>query len=185
MKRLAVPGGEQQRELVPAVIMIMARSTSRARDPRFLEQVDIWARSGVVAQWHPRMRVIDANGRRPMAEQQPRWVGTPGMSSLASSLLIDIELRCSERVLRVERNCAGLVAANAHTLAGPYAALLCTLPAPQAAELLSGEAMAKIAATVPFAPCWAVLVEFDAPLEVDFDAAFVNCGPLSLAGTRL
>ena len=151
-----------------------------ARDPAFVRQVQSWVDCGAVALWQPRLVAIGAHSERSTPGAESRWIGVPGMNQLAASLLEGLDLRCGQRVVRVQRQAAGwwLEFADA-TPAGPFAALLCTLPAPQAAQLLSDEPLGLLAAEVPFAPCWALMAEFPQPLPVDFDAAFVNGGPLS------
>ncbi len=151
-----------------------------ARDPAFVRQVQSWVDTGVVAMWEPRLVAIGSSSERTTPGAELRWIGVPGMNRLASNLLQGLDLRCDQRVEHVERRTSGwwLEFADAASI-GPFAALLCTLPAPQAAQLLSDEPLGLLAAEVPFAPCWALMLEFAQALSVDFDAAFVNSGPLS------
>lgn len=151
-----------------------------ARDPAFVRQVQLWVDAGVVALWQPRLVAIGAHSERSTLGAESRWVGVPGMDRLAASLLDGLDLRCGQRVVRVQRQDAGwwLEFADASS-AGPFPALLCTLPAPQAAQLLEDEPLGLLAGEVLFAPCWALMAEFAQPLPLDFDAAFVNSGPLS------
>ena len=151
-----------------------------ARDPAFIAAVDRLRERGVVARWQPRMTVIDADGRREPGSHETRWVAQPGMSALAADLLQGLDVQCSRRVVDCARDERGwwLQLADGGR-DGPFASLLCTLPATQAVELLPHEAVSRDAAAIRFAPCWAVMLEFDRPVGLDFDAAFVNHGPLS------
>lgn len=151
-----------------------------ARDPAFVQQVQSWVDCGVVALWQPRLLAIGAQSERSTPGGEARWVGLPGMNCLASNLLEGLDVRCGLRVERAQRDGSGwwLEFADAAP-AGPFGALLCTLPAPQAADLLADEPLGLLAGEVEFAPCWALMTEFARPLPVDFDAAFVNRGPLS------
>lgn len=151
-----------------------------ARDAAFLQQVQDWAEQGVVAPWQPRLAVVGPRSQRSSPTGETRWVGVPGMNALAANLVQGLDLRCHRRIAHAERRESGWwldIVDGAP--AGPYAALLCTLPAPQAAELLVDEPLARMAGAVRFAPCWALMIEFDRALPVDVDAAFVNVGPLS------
>jgi len=151
-----------------------------ARDARFLRQVQDWQNTGVVARWQPRLVAIDAPRQWRSSSDEVRWVGTPGMASLATQLLDRVDVRFEQRVLAVERRGVDwYLRLQDGTTHGPFSALICTLPAPQVAQLLNGEALAETALRVAFAPCWALMLEFDQALPVEMDAAFVNFGPLS------
>lgn len=151
-----------------------------ARDPAFVQQVRAWMDQGAVAAWQPRLIAIGERAQRTSPGPEVRFVGVPGMNSLAASMLDGLAVHCEQRVVRAHQRESGWWLEFAqHAPAGPFAALLCTLPAPQAAELLDDEPLGLLAAEVAFAPCWALMAEFAEPLPVDFDAAFVNSGPLS------
>ncbi len=150
------------------------------RDASFLAQVESWAARGDIAEWHQRLISINADGIRTTTSPERRWVGVPGMSRLAESMLGGIDVRCNSRVIALNRDDRGwrLQLSDGST-DGPYQALLCTLPAPQVGQLLRDYPPASVAAKVSFAPCWALLLEFGESLDVQFAAAFVNVGPLS------
>jgi predicted NAD/FAD-dependent oxidoreductase len=151
-----------------------------SRDPGFLAQVESWARRGDIAEWHPRLVSINADGIRGTTSPERRWVAVPGMSRLAESMLGGIDVRCNSSVIGLTRADGGWQLHLADGSAdGPYQTLLCSLPGPQVGELLRGHALASLAAEVKFSPCWASMLEFAEPLDVAFDAAFVNVGPLS------
>lgn len=151
-----------------------------ARDPAFVQQVRTWIDHGAVAAWQPRLVAIGDRAQRSTPGPEPRFVGVPGMNRLSASMLDGLAVYCEQRIVRAQRRQSGWWLEFAqHAPAGPFAALLCTLPAPQAAELLDDEPLGLLAGEVLFAPCWALMAEFAAPLPVDFDAAFVNSGPLS------
>lgn len=151
-----------------------------ARDPRFRQQVEQWRQAGVVAEWRPRLIAIDSGGVQTLGLNEPRWVGVPGMRELATDLLTDAELCCSHRVIGLEHSNAGwTLHFKTKATQGPFSTVLCTQPPAQSVQLLGQERVAEAARTVEFAPCWALMLEFDQPLPVEFDAAFVNLGPLS------
>ncbi|MBC7778781.1 MAG: FAD-dependent oxidoreductase, partial [Proteobacteria bacterium] len=56
----------------------------------------------------------------------------------------------------------------------PYDWLIAALPSPQAADLLvDAPTLRSEALACPMVACWALMMRFDAPLPVSFDAAFV------------
>ncbi len=151
-----------------------------ARDPAFIAAVQALRARGVVQPWQPRLVAIDGAGVQELVSREERWVAQPGMAALAAALLEGIDLHCSRRVVGCARDTHGwwLELADGRR-DGPFAALLCTLPATQAVDLLKAEPVANGAAAIRFAPCWALMLAFDQPLDLDFDAAFVNAGALS------
>lgn len=68
-------------------------------------------------------------------------------------------------------------------VAGRYAAVVIAVPAPQAAPLLQQAVgdMATLAAAVRMQGSWAVMLRFASPIDLPFDAAFINQGPLRWA----
>ena len=58
--------------------------------------------------------------------------------------------------------------------------MLLAVPAPQAVPLLQQAApeLASLAAGAHMRGCWALMLRFAAPVDLPFDAAFVNDGPL-------
>lgn len=151
-----------------------------ARDPRFQDQVKTWAAAGMVRRWIPRLYVADADGLRPCASDDPRWVALPGMSALVKPALEGVAAHYGRRVCATEYAADGWqLSFEDGGVAGPFAALVSTLPAPQALELFAAEDQAKNLRSVAFRPCWALMAAFAESLTTSCDAAFVNAGPLS------
>ncbi len=153
-----------------------------ARDPEFRAAVDGWTAAGVVARWSGRV-VRLADGGRAEPDDAERHVGVPGMSALPRHLAVGLaDVRTDVRIDRIEgAPGAWRLVAEDGGEAGPFAAVLVTVPSPQARPLLAPVApsLAASAAAAPMAPCWAVMIAFESPVETGFDAAFVTGGPLS------
>ncbi len=159
-----------------------------ARDPRFARRVASWARRGVVAPWPARLGALRGGSVAPAGDGDARWVGVAGMSALGRMLADGLDLRLSTRVAPPVRTDAGwtlfssddATSSTASPVAlGHFDRVLVSAPAPQAAPLLAAApALAAHAAAVPMAPCWTVLLALAAPLCLDWDALFVNDGPL-------
>lgn len=154
-----------------------------AREPLFREQVVRWQEAGAVAQWPVVPWLIEAQGKvLPSPDDTPRWVGTPGMSSLAHPLLGRNVVLCTGTTITAieqqqERWCLH---------AGPglrfddFAAVVVAVPAPQAAPLVA--ASAALSSTVRAAvmePCWVVAIGYEQPTGIDLDAAFARGQPVS------
>jgi predicted NAD/FAD-dependent oxidoreductase len=153
-----------------------------ARDLRFRRQVDAWVQQGVVARWNPRLAVLEDGQSRLKESQTDRFVGRPKMSAMANQLCESLTVQCGVRVGEVyRRKGSWRVFDDTGDELGGYDALVLTAPAPQTAQLLAGVATALLeqVESVFMEPTWAVMLGFDQPLPLDFDAAFVNQGPLS------
>ena len=152
------------------------------RDPRIESQLRQWTRVGVAKQWEARVAVLARDGAVESYSERPRFVGTPTMSAICKHLAVDRDVRCGVTISRIERHDGriALYDANANAL-GTYDRVVCTAPPEQTAALLA-DAVPELAARareVVMKPCWALMVAFDSPLDVPFDGAFINDGPLS------
>jgi len=151
-----------------------------ARNPRFRRRVLSWAERGVVARWQGHIGAWDGNDIQAAGANEERWVGLPGMSGLGRMLAEDLELRLQTRVVAPRREGdAWLLLDDQANELGRFDRVVIATPAPQAAELLAhASALATEAASVRYAPCWAAMIGFDAPIELPWDGLFVNRGPL-------
>ena len=146
----------------------------RARDPRFVAEVEAWQAVGALARWTGTFKGL--------AVDEPLWVGTPRMSALTRHLAGTLnDLRISTRIQTAEHTLGGWTLKNdAGETLGTWSQLVVATPAPQAVPLLAGSpALAKAADGAVMAPCWALMLAFDAPLNAGFEVAVLNDGPLS------
>ena len=155
-----------------------------ARDPRFRRVVDLWVEEGIVAPWEGRLAVLDEPGEVRAREEragEERFVGVPGMNAMAKRIARDLDVRCGSRVESMHRDEGRwAVTLEGERSQGDFDLVLVTTPPAQAAPLLGGSPRLKgLAESVPMDPCIALMVAFDAPIEVPFDGAFVNHGALS------
>ena len=161
-----------------------------ARDPLFQAELARWQAAGVAARWQPRLTVFDAAGRRADGgeggEEQARHVGTLRMTAPARLLADGLDLRLQTTVTALQRYDHGweLATAERGVLPEAFDGVLLAVPAPQAVPLLqplrrpASAELAALAGAARMQACWALMLRFAAPLALDFDAAFVNHGPL-------
>jgi predicted NAD/FAD-dependent oxidoreductase len=156
-----------------------------ARDPDFRAEVGRWEQAGAAAQWYPVMRRFNADGTTSGCGTTERFVGTPRMTAPAVWLASSLALRTGLAIGALLREDAGwrLAVDGAGPLDSRYDAVVPALPAPQAAALLHGVAplQAALAAGARMEGCWAMMLQYSAPLALGFDAAFVNRGALRWA----
>lgn len=121
-----------------------------------------WRRAGVVAAWAPEG-----------LDDAARWVGVPGMNTIAPRMLWGAEVHMETMITGIGCDQFGWwLATETGRLPACFDAVLVTLPAPQAAALFGrctdvdvgmfADAMPRIR----YAPCWALMLSFDARLDV-------------------
>jgi predicted NAD/FAD-dependent oxidoreductase len=104
------------------------------------------------------------------------------MNAICRHLAADLDVALETRVAGFEREDGSWhLSATGDRDLGRYDALVVSAPAPQSTDLLAGvaPALARAAAKVPMAPCWAVMLSFSEPLDLAFEGAFVHGSPLS------
>lgn len=182
------PGGRMSTRRIDALRFDHGAQYFTARDARFQVAAQAWQAAGLIAPWAPRLAVIDAQGHAPKASSPRRWVGMPGMSAVCRHLAQALTRDCQFdwRAGAVEELPGGrwrVHAAEHEDSAEAMVegrALLITAPAPQALALLAPWCPPDAPLRdIVLDPCWAVMTTFDRPLLPEYDAAFVNTGPLS------
>lgn len=153
-----------------------------ARSPAFAEEVERWISLGWVAKWQPRIAVIGERPNASMSSPASRLVGVPGMNGVLKPLSEGLDCRYGWQVTQLhhdrDEKAWTLLAGDGSSLQARR--LLITAPPEQTVQLIGPEhALARQISTVEMQPCWALMLGFDQPLPTDFDAAFVNLGPLS------
>ena len=159
-----------------------------ARDPAFAAEVHDWSGAGIVEPWaavpaslagHRAVRVDDRRGIVTL-----RWVGVPGMVTLARHLAEGLDLQRASRVAHVQR--AGdawrldiVDAPIANATEATYDAVIVAVPAAAAVSLLAeAPALAVRASKARIAPCWALFAAFEESIDAVLDqgsAAFGDC----------
>lgn len=152
-----------------------------ARDPEFRTEVQRWIDAGAAALWTPRMRVFDSTGEHAHSASVERFVGTPGMTAPGRLLAEGVSVRTDVCITRLQRAESRWQLSDENDVVhGDFDAVLLAVPAPQAQALLAraSPALAAQAGSVRMRPSWALMLQYDTPLPLPFDAAFVNTGLL-------
>ncbi len=150
-----------------------------ARDPAFSRQVEVWREAGLVAAWQPRLRVVGSRPDDAGSRPAERLVALPGMNGVAGALADGLDCRFGWAVEAIGFDGHWTLGnGEGETLS---ARKLVLTPPPRQSAALLGENHPLFATldAVVMTPCLALMVGFDEPLAVDFDAAFINRGPLS------
>jgi renalase len=146
------------------------------RTPEFRELIAALEVTGQVQRWDARVVAVSKNGAVRPSDHE-RFVGVPGMNALARHFGRNLASRFNTSVTSVRYDAGWHVTTRSgDTLT--FAHLLLTTPPSQAAKLLAATStplLSQLAAVV-MQPCWAVMLSFDEPVAVAFDAAYVDNG---------
>ncbi len=153
-----------------------------ARDPDFRAEVSRWVDAGVAALWTPRLQVLGSDPLRVPDPALERFVGLPRMTAPARLMADSLTVTPQATIQQIERRAEHwhLRAAEHGWLGQRFDAVVLAVPAPQAVPLLQQPApeLAALAAGADMRGCWALMLRYSAPVELPFDAAFVNDGAL-------
>ncbi|MEO7134035.1 MAG: FAD-dependent oxidoreductase [Vicinamibacterales bacterium] len=184
-ERAQTPGGRVGTRVIKAIELPRGLSGELAfdhgaqyftvRDQRFSELAAEWERDRVIAKWTGRIVVFDGDGWEdvPSADatadrQVRRYVGTPGMSAIATAMAAGLDIRYGQRIESLK------------PLLQDFDRVIVAVPAPQAGPLVSHvPQLAARIGSVSVKANWTVMAAFEERVAARFDAAFVNGSPVS------
>lgn len=138
-----------------------------AKSPLFKAYLAEAQQEGAVAAW-PAIENLRADGH-------PRYVGTPGMSSIVQPFLKGIDARHSMRITGLRRLADGW---HLESVNAVFDAVVVAIPAPQAIELFHDQLpLVEELRTVQYSPCWAGMVAFEVHLDAP-DIIELTDGPI-------
>lgn len=153
-----------------------------ARDPEFLAMISGFEQDGAVAVWAGRFVDIDTRGQATPMRDEQRFVGAPGMNGIIRAMAAPFGASWGKRLVSAARTGASWqLDFEDGDSRGGFGQLIIAVPAEQAAELLRPvhPGFADEAASAVSAPCWAVMLAFEAPVQTPWDAARLKQGPIS------
>jgi len=160
-----------------------------ATSPAFKKAITVWRKAKWVSPWEGKLvrlesgRIVTADSE----QSKQRFIGVPGMSTLAQQLSAGLDIRTEQMVKRIEAfgDHQWLLKIEADTVpveasAGPFDAVILAIPAEQAASLLTvAPKLAAEAERARYAPCWALMMGFQDPLPLSYDGAWIKSSRLS------
>jgi len=156
-----------------------------ARDPRFLRHVMAWQERGLVGAWDARIATIGDRDGSKQSQSVERFVAIPGMSAICSELARELaDCRFNWAVHRLKRLESGWILTSDKNQTLECDVLVITTPPEQARTLLADSEVDDLIGGVEMMPCWALMLVLDEPLFAEYDAAFVNRGPLSWVSSQ-
>lgn len=156
----------------------------RAKSAEFHAELQRWAKAGVIAPWlgrHAELQRDRVISMREWTDEHPHFVAVPRMNTLGNYLATGIDVRLNTRVDGLARVSSGWQLTNESTGAlGTFDWVISTAPAPQTAALLP-EVFAHHAEVrkSPMSGCCAVMLGFEQPIELGWEAALVQNADIS------
>lgn len=134
---------------------------------------------GIIERWDARF--IEIENRKIMHKRQwekdyPHYVGVPGMNAIAQYLSQGLKVELQTRVKFIHKNNHGqwTLKDDQENELGEYDWVILTLPAKQAFDLLPASlAFHPKIKTVTMKGCFSLMLGFEHPLPIEFDAALV------------
>ena len=153
-----------------------------ARHAEFRAEVARWQQAGVADLWEPRLWRFDGDSREHRESTVERFVGIPAMTAPARYLASTLSVQALANIQQIRRQAHGWQVCSAEHgwLETSLSAVLLAVPAPQVAPLLKQlePGLVALAGRAVMRGSWALMLRFAAPVDLTFDAAFVNQGPL-------
>ncbi len=168
-ERQRAPGGRLATRSFEGATFDHGAQYLTVRDSAFREMIAAAAASGTAARWQPDW----PGGEQEHAEL---WVGTPTMNALPRFLARDLDIEYATRVTRLARARGGwTVIDDKGAGVTDFGFVALALPAPEAAALAAMHTpLAERVGAIPMAPCWAVMVGFEGPVQRIADAGFTD-----------
>ncbi len=150
-----------------------------AKSADFQDFLQPWIDAGVVARWDARFVEFDGgaiSGRWNWDEAYPHFVAVPGMNALGRALAESLDVMPSTRVAGLARDADGWrLSDDAGECLGCYDWVVSAIPAVQAKALLPPEfEHLERVETTEMPGCYSLMLGFDTPLPLDWDAALVK-----------
>ncbi len=155
-----------------------------ARSPEFQAFLKSMIANGMVDCWHARVAEMQRDTVTATAvwgDASPHYVGVPRMNAIGKYLAGGLTIQQNTNVAQLDREADGwhLADSDGNTL-GHFDWVVCAVPAAQAAALLPTDSrLQRLAAEVQMRACFALMLGFDRPLRLPWQAALVSAADIS------
>ena len=150
-----------------------------ARSAEFQKFLEPLIAQGVVACWRARFAELHRDtvtATQDWDDAQPHYVGAPRMNTIGGYLADGLTVRRDTTVAQLDRVADGWRLADSDGRAlGRFDWVVCAVPAAQTAALAPADSqLYRLAAEVPMRACFALMLGFDKPLPLQWQAALVS-----------
>jgi predicted NAD/FAD-dependent oxidoreductase len=137
----------------------------------------------VIMQWDARFVEVaggEIHSQREWDDEFPHYVGTPAMNSIAQHLAKNLDVRLNQLIVSIKKPNAHWIVETAQAKYEGFDWVLVAIPATQAQAILpEGLDFNAHLDDVVMQPCFALMLGYEAPKVLDWDAAFVSKSILS------
>ena len=149
-----------------------------ARTQRFQDFIQILIGKGIIERWNARYVKFIGNQiieKRNWLDEEPRYVGVPGMSYIAKFLAQGLNIHCNKRITSLNRQGTWQLIDEEGQQSQGFDWVICTAPPPQAVDLLpdSFKYHADIQ-VIKMRSCFSLMLGFEQNITLDFEAAHVT-----------
>jgi predicted NAD/FAD-dependent oxidoreductase len=150
-----------------------------ARTEAFQAFIEPLKEAGVIQTWNPRLAEIkdrEVFFQDKRKDDDPHYVGVPGMNAIGKYLSRDMNVMLGVRVSKILKDGDGwILMDDAGDEIGRFDWVISAVPAAQALDILpaSFNHRQRIE-SISMQGCFALMLGFDQPLDLDFDAARVH-----------
>ncbi len=157
-----------------------------ATSAEFTALVKRWEQQSVVVPWRPRIGLLQDGQWTEKHGGPERYVGVPGMNEPARALAGEVDgvinYQCRIDSLQHAAQSGWTLGDQSGVQHEGYDWVVISTPPAQVLPMLKLPSPVRpILGGAVIDPCWAVMAVFDPALEIEWDAAFVQKGPLSWA----
>ncbi len=156
-----------------------------ATHPEFKKEVAKWVNAGVAQLWTPDIYVFGDKQSTKNTDDVERFVGVPNMTTPAKFVSMGLSINLNTTI---ESICIrpqsyprwSLISKENGTIKSSFNTIISAIPAPQATKIFKdfSPVLTGITEDVKMSGSWAVMLNFNKKVDLKFDAAFVNKGPL-------
>lgn len=150
----------------------------KARSPDFKSFINPMINAGVIARWDAKFVEIvngEINFSGQWTEEYPHYVGVPGMNAIGQYLTKQHNIEYNKRVVSLEKNQQWTIQTENTSALENYDWVISSLPAKQCFELTPENTSFKaLINTESMQACYSLMLGFETPLAIDFDAALVR-----------
>jgi renalase len=150
---------------------------------RFQDFIKTLIAKGIIERWNARYVKFRGNQiieKRKWLDEEPRYVGVPGMSHIAKFLAQGLNIHCNKRIVSINNQGSWQLTDEEGQQSEGFDWVICTAPSPQAVDLLpdSFKYHADIQA-IKMRACFSLMLGFEQNITLDFEAAHVTDSDLS------